>query len=83
MSPLAGTKTSFEGFSFDNDNYVAPAPSYHPQPRKNSVASTGSSPRKMSTYAYDSRCCGCGTMIVISVTCTGCGHKQCSSCPAC
>lgn len=39
--------------------------------------------RKLSMPAYDSRCCGCGGLIVISVTCVGCGHKQCTKCPAC
>jgi len=33
----------------------------------------------MPAYEY---CCKCGGMIVISTTCTGCGHKQCTECPA-
>lgn len=33
----------------------------------------------MPAYEY---CCQCGGMIVISTTCTGCGHKQCTQCPA-
>ncbi|KAM4062811.1 hypothetical protein HRG_013782 [Hirsutella rhossiliensis] len=32
----------------------------------------------MPAYEY---CCKCGGMIVISTTCTGCGHKQCNKCP--
>jgi hypothetical protein len=32
----------------------------------------------MPAYEY---CCQCGGMIVISTTCTACGHKQCPSCP--
>lgn len=34
----------------------------------------------MPAYEY---CCKCGGMIVISTTCTGCGHKQCNQCPLC
>ncbi|POR35817.1 Uncharacterized protein TPAR_03980 [Tolypocladium paradoxum] len=33
----------------------------------------------MPAYEY---CCKCGGMIVISTTCSACGHKQCSECPA-
>ncbi|KND90617.1 hypothetical protein TOPH_04672 [Tolypocladium ophioglossoides CBS 100239] len=42
----------------------------NPQPLKQPVA--------MPAYEY---CCKCGGMIVISTTCTACGHKQCNECP--
>lgn len=28
-------------------------------------------------------CCQCGGMIVISSSCTACGHKKCGNCPLC
>jgi hypothetical protein len=33
---------------------------------------------KMPAFEY---CCKCGGMIVISTTCTSCGHQQCNDCP--
>lgn len=30
-------------------------------------------------YEY---CCKCGGMLVISTTCSSCGHKQCTNCPS-
>lgn len=33
----------------------------------------------MPAYEY---CCKCGGMLVISTTCSSCGHKQCNDCPS-
>ncbi|PNY25338.1 Uncharacterized protein TCAP_04725 [Tolypocladium capitatum] len=51
--------------------------SYQSPPPK--TPQTPKQPATMPAYEY---CCKCGGMIVISTTCSGCGHKQCSECPA-
>ncbi|KAJ0153004.1 hypothetical protein HZ326_4614 [Fusarium oxysporum f. sp. albedinis] len=64
------TIPSQDYFNFYN---TTPTLQHHKTPSPTNITN-------MPAYEY---CCQCGGMIVISTTCTACGHKQCNNCPLC